>query len=111
MSGAEVCEQLSLFTVGTDATAICLLGGEEYAVRQPEPWERRIFPEGEYAVDWPGCKGVSLVLRPVGTARDKVKKGHEFYHFFIGAQLYAGAFTANEEAAGEFTEEGDTDDE
>ena len=92
-------QQLSLFTMEREATATSLRDGREHTAREPEPWEREVIPEGEYAIDWPGCSGISLILRPVGTSREEIKPGHEFYHFDIGGQLYAGVFTARGAAA------------
>lgn len=92
-------QQLSLFTIVRETTATSLLDRRTYTAREPEPWERDVIPEGEYAIDWPGSGGISLILRPVGTSREEIKPGHEFYHFDIGGQLYAGVFTARGAAA------------
>ena len=102
-------QQLSLFTMEREATATSLRDGREHAAREPEPWEREVIPEGEYAIDWPGCSGVSLILRPVGISREEIKPGHEFYHFEIAGQLYSGVFTASGAAAEALMEEAGED--
>ena len=37
-----------------------------------------------------------LVLRPVQLKRSEVQKGHEFYHYEVGGQMYAGVFVGGE---------------
>ena len=84
-------EQLTLFAPESrpPETAINLGFGLEYTARSPEPWMNNLVPEGEYFVE---IDGHPLVLRPTKLTPDGVPEGHRYYHFLIGANIYAGIF-------------------
>lgn len=79
--------QLSLFTLGQEqATAINCMDGEEYPATPLPPWASRIEPRGEYLIT---IDGHPCVL----SLADKLPEaGHQYRHYQIGRQLYAGCF-------------------
>lgn len=84
-------EQLSLFDLDVPAelTAVWCMDGKSVAVRNVESWMKRIVPNGEYVVD---VGTHPLVLQPVKLSADQIQKGHEFYHYIVGKQVYSGVF-------------------
>ena len=88
-------EQLSLFDIEVKSavTAVCCMDRKSVAVKDAESWMRRIVPRGEYVVD---VGTHPLVLQPVKLSEDSIPKGHEFYHYLIGKEVYAGVFIGKE---------------
>lgn len=84
-------EQMSMFDLDAPAkiTAVLCMDGKTVAVKKVESWMNRLVPNGEYVVD---VGRHPLVLQPVKLTVEKVPKGHEFYHYLIGKQVYSGVF-------------------
>ncbi|MCQ4735245.1 hypothetical protein [Anaerotruncus colihominis] len=84
-------EQFSLFAPEgfIPETAVSIGFGQEYPIKRPEPWMIALVPEGTYFVD---IGGHPMVLRPTKIRPGGVPEGHGYYHFQIGAEIYAGIF-------------------
>lgn len=87
-------EQISLFDLlPEDTMARCSMDGRTAPANRPEPWMKRLIPNGEYFVrvgDHP------LVLKPAPTQEEDIPEGHRYYHYIIGGQVYAGVFVGAE---------------
>ena len=87
-------EQISLFDLFPEGTvARCSMDGRTAPANRPEPWMKRLVPNGEYFVrvgDHP------LVLKRVHTQEGDIPEGHRYYHYIIGGQVYAGVFVGAE---------------
>lgn len=79
--------QLSLFTLGREqVTAINCMDGARYQATALPPWASRIEPRGEYLIN---IDDHPCVLSPADTPPEE---GHQYRHYQIGKQLYAGCF-------------------
>lgn len=87
-------EQISLFDLHPEDTmARCSMDGRTAPANRPEPWMKRLVPNGEYFV----CVGdYPLVLKPVPTQEEGIPEGHHYYHYIIDGQVYAGVFVRAE---------------
>lgn len=87
-------EQISLFNLlPENTTARCSMDGRTAPANRPEPWMKRLVPNGEYFVrvgDHP------LVLKRVHAQEEDIPEGHHYYHYIIGGQVYAGVFVRAE---------------
>ena len=90
-------EQLSLFTTPEirGVVAVSCMDGEKMQAEKPEPWMTRLVAGGKYVVD---IGGHPLILRPASIPADRIPEGHQFYHFLIGGEVYAGVFVGRESA-------------
>lgn len=90
-------EQLSLFTMPEirGVVAVSCMDGEKMQAEKPEPWMTRLVAGGKYVVD---IGGHPLVLRPASVSVDSIPEGHQFYHFLICGEVYAGVFVGSESA-------------
>ena len=88
-------EQMSLFELDahTEITAVGCMDGKSVTARNLENWMIRLVPNGEYVVD---VGKHPLVLQPVKMSADRIPKGHEYYHYLIGKEVYAGVFIGKE---------------
>jgi hypothetical protein len=83
------CEQLSLFDTASGAAAVNLFDGREYGVTEPTDLMKRLVPRAAYAVvvgDHPQA------LVPTRLKPSQIPEGHEFYHYMIAGNVYAGTF-------------------
>ena len=87
-------EQISLFDLLPEGTvARCSMDGRTAPANRPEPWMKRLVPYGEYFVrvgDHP------LVLKPTRMQEEDIPEGHQYYHYTIGGQVYAGVYVGEE---------------
>lgn len=87
-------EQISLFDLHPEDTmARCSTGGRTAPANRPEPWMKRLVPNGEYFVrvgDHP------LFLKSAPTKEEDISEGHRYYHYIIDGQVYAGVFVGAE---------------
>lgn len=87
-------EQISLFDLLPEGTvARCSMDGRTAPAYWPEPWMKRLVPNGEYFVrvgDHP------LVLKPTRMQEEDIPEGHQYYHYTIGGQVYAGVYVGEE---------------
>ena len=87
-------EQISLFDLlPEDTMARCSMDGRTAPANRPEPWMKRLVPNGEYFVrvgDHP------LVLKPTRIQEEDIPEGHQYYHYTIGGQVYAGVYVGEE---------------
>ena len=82
-------EQLSLFDVVSGTAAVNLFDGRKYGVTEPTDLMKRLVPRATYAVvvrDHPQAL-VLTRLKP-----SQIPEGHEFYHYMIDGNVYAGTF-------------------
>ena len=86
-------EQFSLFDAVSGTAAVSLFDGRKYGVTKPSDLMKRLVPRAAYAVmvgDHPQAL-VHTKLKP-----NQVPKGHEFYHYMIDGNVYAGTFIGKE---------------
>lgn len=87
-------DQISLFDLLPEGTvARCSMDGRTAPANRPEPWMKRLVPNGEYFVrvdDHP------LVLKPTRIQEEDIPEGHQYYHYTIGGQVYAGVYVGEE---------------
>lgn len=88
-------EQISLFDIidSRPLAAKNCMDGTMLTAQIPEPWMLQLVPKGKYVV-YPDKH--PLVLVPVKHTVDQIPKGHHYYHYTIGGQVYAGTFVWNE---------------
>ena len=87
-------DQISLFDLLPEGTvARRSMDGRTAPANRPEPWMKRLVPNGEYFVrvgDHP------LVLKPTRIQEEDIPEGHQYYHYTIGGQVYAGVYVGEE---------------
>ena len=88
-------EQLSLFDAASGTAAANLFDGRKYGVAEPNELMKRLIPRAAYAV-MVGNHPQALVLTKLTPSQ--VPEGHEFYHYMIDGNVYAGTFVGREEA-------------
>ena len=87
-------EQISLFDLLPEGTvARCSMDGRTAPANRPEPWMKRLVPNGEYFVR---VGGHPLVLKPTRIQEEDIPEGHQYYHYTIGGQVYAGVYVGEE---------------
>lgn len=89
---AVYAEQLSLFAQ-ENGIAVSIFDGQQVEAKRPEGWMLDLAPKSEYMVM---VGSHPLLLRPVPKTRAEIEEGHEFYHYEIGGQMYAGIFVGRE---------------
>lgn len=82
-------EQLSLFDAVSGTAAVNLFDGRKYGVTEPTDLVKRLVPRATYAVVV-GDHPQALVLTRLKPSQ--IPEGHEFYHYMIDGNVYAGAF-------------------
>lgn len=89
-------DQLSLFCCeNTGIEAVSLFDGKVDCAHEPDAYMKRLIPKGSYYVmvgEHP------LVLTKTTMTSDTVPAGHEFYHYMIDGDVYAGTFVGKEES-------------
>lgn len=88
-------EQISLFDIASGTTAISLFDGRKYGATEPTDLMKRLVPRTAYAV-MVGEHPQALVLTTLTPSQ--VPEGHEFYHYTIDGNVYAGTFVGKESA-------------
>lgn len=83
------CEQLSLFDAVSGAATVNLFDGRKYGVTEPTDLMKRLVPRATYAVVV-GDHPQALVLTRLKPSQ--IPEGHEFYHYMIDGNVYAGTF-------------------
>lgn len=93
---APACKQLSLFRCEETGTeAVSMFDGEVTCAHEPDAYMKNLVPKGTYYVmvgEHP------LVLTKTELKPDAVPEGHEFYHYMIDGDVYAGTFVGKEGA-------------
>lgn len=89
------CEQLSLFDTVSGTVAVNLYDSRKYGVTEPTDLMKRLVPRATYAVVV-GDHPQALVLTKLKP--NQIPKGHEFYHYMIDGNVYAGTFVGKESA-------------
>ncbi len=82
-------EQLSLFDAVSGTAAVNLFDGRKYGATEPTDLMKRLVPRATYAVvvgDHPQA------LVPTRLKPSQIPEGHEFYHYMIDGNVYAGTF-------------------
>lgn len=90
-------EQMTLFAPLpiTGMRAISLFDNTVHSAETPSEWMKKLVPDGEYVV----MVGTHpLVMRKTKLTADEVPEGHEFYHYMIDGNVYAGTFVRRESA-------------
>lgn len=82
-------EQLSLFDAVSGTAAVNLFDGRKYVVTEPTDLMKRMVPRATYAVVV-GDHPQALVLTRLKPSQ--IPEGHEFYHYMIDGNVYAGTF-------------------
>ena len=82
-------EQLSLFDAVSGTAAVNLFDGRKYGVTEPTDLMKRLIPRATYAVVV-GDHPQALVLTRLKPSQ--IPEGHEFYHYMIDGNVYAGTF-------------------
>lgn len=82
-------EQLSLFDAASGMAAVNLFDGRTYGVTEPTDLMKRLVPRATYAVVV-GDHPQALVLTRLKPSQ--IPEGHEFYHYMIDGNVYAGTF-------------------
>jgi len=88
-------EQLSLFDAVSGTVAVSLFDGRKYGVAEPTDLMKRLVSRAAYAV-MVGDHSQALVLTELKP--NQIQKGHEFYHYMIDGNVYAGTFVGRESA-------------
>lgn len=88
-------EQLSLFDAVSGTAAVSLFDGRKYGAAEPTDLMKRLVPRAAYAV-MVGEHPQALVLTELKP--NQIQKGHEFYHYMIDGNVYAGTFVGRESA-------------
>lgn len=85
-------EQMCLFTeeLPDEAEAVSVWTGDRVKAEKPAAWMLQLVPDGVYVLDRGGK--YPMVLRPTPYGVDGIQECHEYMHFTIGGQLYAGIF-------------------
>lgn len=84
-----LCEQLSLFDTASGTAAVNLFDGRKYGATEPTDLMKRLVPRATYAVVV-GDHQQALV--PTSLKPSQIPEGHEFYHYMIDGNVYAGTF-------------------
>lgn len=82
-------EQLSLCDAVSGTAAVNLFDGRKYGVTEPTDLMKRLVPRATYAVAV-GDHPQALVLTRLKPSQ--IPEGHEFYHYMIDGNVYAGTF-------------------
>ena len=82
-------EQLSLFDAVSGTAAVNLFDGRKYGATEPTDLVKRLIPRATYAVVV-GDHPQALVLTRLKPSQ--IPEGHEFYHYMIDGNVYAGTF-------------------
>lgn len=82
-------EQLSLFDAVSGTAAVNLFDGRKYGATEPTDLMKRLVPRATYAVAV-GDHPQALVLTRLKLSQ--IPEGHEFYHYMIDGNVYAGTF-------------------
>lgn len=88
-------EQLSLFDAVSGTVAVSLFDGRKYGATEPNDLMKRLVPRAQYVV-MVGNHPQALALTKLKPGQ--IPKGHEFYHYMIDGNVYAGTFVGREEA-------------
>lgn len=85
-------EQMCLFTEGLPdmVEAVSVWTGSKVEAKKPDPWMLKLVPDGMYVLDL--GEGHPMVLRPAPYGVEGIQECHEYMHFTIDGQLYAGIF-------------------
>lgn len=90
-------EQMTLFASPpiNGRRAISLFDNTVHSAETPSEWMKKLVPDGEYVI----MVGTHpLVMRKTKLTADEVPEGHEFYHYMIDGNVYAGIFVGKENA-------------
>lgn len=87
------CEQLSLFDTVSGTVAVNLFDSRKYGATEPTDLMKRLVPRATYAV---AVGGHPQALVPTRLRPSQIPEGHEFYHYMIDGNVYAGTFVGKE---------------
>lgn len=85
--------QLSLFDAPSETVAVSLMDGKELKAVAPDDWMLSIIPDGVYVI-WPWK--YPLVLQKAKIRPEDVEEGHQYRHYMVDGQLYAGTYIGGE---------------
>ena len=96
-------EQLCLFempceikigpTLGVPTLARNCFLGTVAPIRAINEYEAKLIPKGKYAIE---NKGPNEILYPVSIDEADIPIGHQFYHYIIDGDVYAGIYVGNQ---------------
>lgn len=84
--------QIDLFDFLEERHELCAVScadGRKIDILPVTEPQRKIVPDGEYLIY---IGKYPMILRKTNRNGKKVPKGHEFYHYMVGPELYAGIF-------------------
>lgn len=89
-------EQLSFFSLPAQpAVAVCCMDGRRFPAEPAEGWMQRLVSGAEYFIL---TGGHQMALRPTRKPSEGIPAGHEYYHYSVGENLYAGTFVGRDSA-------------